>query len=321
MKKILFSVVCLMMVGIQSVKAQTPAAIMLMHQGNATMYSNQELTTAVSAAEAGDTIFLSNGTYNVLSGLTIDKPISLIGAGQGTVVTGDVTIAIDSTAILTGRLLDGIKFTHSVILDQSPDGIIIRKCWIPVNFWIGSNAGNIQVDRSYIRYFCNKYDFHHSFDAHNSVISQLCTSQNEYSGNIMFTNCNIGKFEAGDNKIKATFINSLVRIDSGVYNHSSYVNCVINVANNSSYGTFSNCYDFNYANFSSDNGNGFPYFAIDASYMVSNGYLGTDGTIVGAEGGSTPYTLTPSLPTVSESSFTVDDSNRTLNVTLKVTAE
>ena len=42
MKKILLSVVCLMMVGIQSVEAQTPAAIILMHQGNATMYSNQD---------------------------------------------------------------------------------------------------------------------------------------------------------------------------------------------------------------------------------------------------------------------------------------
>ena len=104
MKKILFSVVCLMMVGIQSVKAQTPAAIMLMHQGQATMYTSQELPTAVAAAEAGDTIFLSNGTYPILSGLTINKPISIIGAGQETIVSGDITVDIDSTTTMTGHL-------------------------------------------------------------------------------------------------------------------------------------------------------------------------------------------------------------------------
>lgn len=322
MKKILLSVVCLVMVGMQSMKAQTPAAIMLMHQGKATMYSNQELTNAVAAAEAGDTIFLSNGTYSVMSGLTIDKPISLIGAGQTTVVSGDVTIAIDSTATITGRLLDGIKFTHSVIFNQSPGGVIIRKCYIPINLWIGANSGSVQADRCYFRYFNNKESFHHNFSAQNCVISQLCTSETEYSGNIMFTNCNIGDFEGADYKIKATFVNCIVRINGEIYNHSSYINSAHNKVNESNYGTFSNCYSASYS-FSSDYGDGFPSFGegFSAVNLQSAGYLGTDGTIIGAEGGSTPYNLTPSLPTVSQSSFSVDNSTRTLNVTLTVTAE
>lgn len=325
MKKILLSVVCLMMVGIQSVMAQTPAAIMLMHQGQATMYTSQQLTTAVTAAEAGDTIFLSNGTYSVQTGLTIDKPISLIGAGQGTIVSGDIIVDIDSAATVTGRLLDGIKFSHSIIFNQSPDGIIIRKCWVSVNFQLTKGCGNVQLDRSYVRYYSSS-EFQHSFAANNSVVSQY---KNGYTGNIIFTNCNLGSFYKENTGYQfngnSTFINCIIGDLANSHSSNTYINCISNeiYTNDTSYGTFDNCtaihvpYNSTGENILSfDNNNGFPTPRIEY-----DSYKGTDGTVVGVEGGSTPYTLTPSLPTISESSFTVDDSNRILNVTLKVTAE
>lgn len=322
MKKILFSVVCLMMVGIQSVKAQTPAAIMLMHQGNATMYSNQELTTAVSAAEAGDTIFLSNGTYNVTSGLTIDKPVSIIGAGQGTVVSGDINININinTTNTITGRMLDALNCTGSIAISDSPDGIIIRKCFVQKTLSLGAGTGNVFVDRCYFRYFYSENGgFSKSFDAQNSVFSELQgNSSDGYSGNITFTNCNIASFK-GNTIFRAngTFVNCIV--DNGINNYGVYNNCLV-FSTSSEYGSsFNNCWTgFSTSNFSTDS-SGFP--TISGISLEERHYYGTDGKIIGAEGGSTPYTLTPSLPTVSESSFTVDDSNRTLNVTLKVTAE
>lgn len=326
MKKILFSVVCLMMVGIQNVKAQTPAAIMLMHQGNATMYSNQELTTAVSAAEAGDTIFLSNGTYSVLTGLTINKPISIIGAGQGTIVSGDITVDIDSTTTITGRLLDAIRMTHSLIVNQNPGSIVIRKCWISVDLMLNATAGNVVLDRCYARYFMPIEGFKKAFSATNSVISQYAENGNvSKTGNIIFTNCHLGSFYLNSlYNGNATFVNCLIGDLNSSASTNSYINCGSNsYTNSNTKGSFDNCYRLNtdIGNiFDTDSNNGFLTLKDSLAEAVA-ATRGTDGTIIGASGGSTPYTLIPSLPTVSESSFTVDDSNRTLNVTLKVTAE
>lgn len=324
MKKRLLSVVCLMVVGIQSVMAQTPAAIMLMHQGQATMYSNQQLSTAVAAAEAGDTIFLSNGTYSVATGLTVDKPISIIGAGQETIVSGDITVDIDSTTTMTGRLLDAIKMTHSLIVNQNPGSIVVRKCWISVDLNLNATAGNMILDRCYTRYLIPVEEYDNALSATNSVISQYGHNgiNDSKVGNILLTNCNIGKLWY---PVKKTFVNCLIgEIDSYSGSSSSYINCGSNSGTNStSYGSFDNCYRMNSSVenlFDTDNNNGFLTLKTEYVEMLSN-CLGTDGTVIGASGGSTPYTLIPSLPTVSESSFTVDDSNRTLNVTLKVTAE
>lgn len=329
MKKILLSVVCLIMVGIQSVNAQTPAAIMLMHQGKATMYSNQELTNAVAAAEAGDTIFLSNGTYSVLSGLTIDKPISLIGVGQSTVVTGDVTVDIEGTATIIGRLLDGMRLTHSLIINKNPETITIRKCWISVDLRLNEGAGDVIVDRCYARYFMPISGFNKAFSATNSVFSQYFKSSDTFqvstTGNVIFTNCNLGDFYYGDSyNGNATFVNCLTGNPNRSASSNTFVNCGVTIYSNS--GTYDSCYAIGSDTstyFSIDKDTGFPTppESCSAEALQTAGYLGTDGTIIGAEGGSTPYNLNPSLPTVSQSSFTVDNSTRTLNVTLTVTAE
>lgn len=339
MKKILLSVVCLMIVGMQSVMAQAPAAIMLMHQGQAKLYSGQELVSAVSAAEAGDSIFLSNGTFSVVGGLTINKPISLIGAGQNTIISGEVTVDIDSTATITGRLLDALKLTRSLIVNQNPDAITIRKCWIPNNLQLNENARNMIVDRCYVRYFVPLEGYSSTFSATNSVFSQ-CGGENimSHTGNVIFTNCNLGgfyvyhwaSFQDYYSFIEnATFVNCLI----GSFENSSSTNTFINCGgnsdtNNTNLGVFDNCYNLtSHSNIklrSFDENSGFPTFARElcsAENLQKGNYLGTDGTIIGAEGGSTPYNLNPSLPTVSQSSFTVDNSTRTLNVTLTVTSE
>ena len=50
-------------------------------------------------------------------------------------------------------------------------------------------------------------------------------------------------------------------------------------------------------------------------------YLGTDGTQVGVYGGTTPFTLDPQVAKVTESTFTVDTTNKKLSVKLKVAAK
>ena len=50
-------------------------------------------------------------------------------------------------------------------------------------------------------------------------------------------------------------------------------------------------------------------------------HLGTDGLIVGADGGVMPYSMKPDGLTIKESLLRVDPETRKLNVTLKVATE
>ena len=59
---------------------------------------------------------------------------------------------------------------------------------------------------------------------------------------------------------------------------------------------------------------------LESRYDLSN-YLGTDGTQVGVYGGTTPFTLDPQVAKVTESTFTVDTTNKKLSVKLKVAAK
>ena len=59
---------------------------------------------------------------------------------------------------------------------------------------------------------------------------------------------------------------------------------------------------------------------LESSVDLSS-YLGTDGKEVGIYGGTTPFTLDPQVPKVTESTFTVDTSTNKLTVRLKVSAK
>ena len=60
---------------------------------------------------------------------------------------------------------------------------------------------------------------------------------------------------------------------------------------------------------------------MNASTLQSNGYLGTDGTVVGIDGGDTPFTLVPSVPKVTSSDLQLDNEKKELNVTLTVSPQ
>ena len=111
MKKILLSVVCLMMIGMQSVKAQIGIAA-LHHAGSVSVFKEDKVANAIAAAVEGDTIYLSEGHF--LGNFTIDKPIHVIGSGQGTIIDGNITISIDNNPTLTGYLLTGLYINSSL---------------------------------------------------------------------------------------------------------------------------------------------------------------------------------------------------------------
>ena len=50
------------------------------------------------------------------------------------------------------------------------------------------------------------------------------------------------------------------------------------------------------------------------------GYLGTDGTIVGPNGGVRPFNLVPAVPSLEDIKMEVNYNTKKLNVTVKVKA-
>ena len=124
MKKILLSVVCLVMVGIQSVQAQVAIAA-LHHNDSVKIYSASGIKNAVNDAVAGDTIYLSEGIFG---GFTVTKPIAIIGAGQTTNISGKVNIGYSNTDsnVEAGVLLSGLNIIQGVSFNRNLNG---RTAW------------------------------------------------------------------------------------------------------------------------------------------------------------------------------------------------
>ena len=52
--------------------------------------------------------------------------------------------------------------------------------------------------------------------------------------------------------------------------------------------------------------------------LIEKGYLGTDGTVVGADGGAYPFTLTPLNTQITTSTLTVDDTTKQVTADVEV---
>lgn len=66
-----------------------------------TVSSTAELITAIGAATAGDSIFVSAGTYNLTSSLTISKSLKLFGAGSGSTIFQTAGTSGDPVTMVT----------------------------------------------------------------------------------------------------------------------------------------------------------------------------------------------------------------------------
>lgn len=311
MKRFSLALIALLAMSVLSVKAQV-ASILLQHNGAATMYSSDQLSTAITAAAAGDTIYLSNGTFS--GNITISKAITIIGAGgvnTGTKLDGDVTIAIAGT--LTSTLMEGVYVTGDISVTKAVNGLKIKSTTL-VDMSFSANVENMLIEQSYIR---------GTFTA-SSVVksgyilnSRLYTVQNSCI-NVSLVNCNIYHINNSySNNFAGTLQNCIIfTFYSGgsCATGTKFTNCLY-------YYEFGNVtYDACYKYGSNDLLDSSVNCTLDAATLQSNGYLGNDGTIVGIYGGTTGYSLYPKVPTVESSTIKVDTENQKLNVSLKVKA-
>lgn len=321
MKKKLFIVMICQVLAMVGVHAATRSAILRLHNGTGITYETAQLAQAVAEAESGDTLCLNEGIYNLSEELVIDKAVTLMGAGQSTQIIGNISIAIEGEPTLTSRMFDAVKIMGSVSVSKNLKGLSFRKVSISDNLSWQVAISDVLADR------CNLKNLPMNSNLRSANFVN-CRIQNLYFGDsnnnceITFLNCSIFDWhiERYLDQRYATYINCIVMgvsINGTNYctNYSTLYNSLVLLQSSIS-GTntiANNCYVFD-----GRDGNAENYTTMTKEELIAAGYLGNDGTVVGVEGGNTPYTLVPNSITVTESQLKVDNANKTLNVTLKV---
>ncbi len=326
MKKITLLLIGLILMSTPSY-ADTRASILLLHNGQGKSFDAEQLQQAVNEAVSGDTICLSMGTFFLENTLIIDKPLCIIGTGNESRIRGSISIAIDNEPKLTSYFLENVRLSKDLTIDKKLDGLKIKKCWIGQYFYTSASTYNIEIDRCYINGLIPTATMESALLT-NSIIYNLgarLTGLQVWSSekNFQFVNCNIGKLPNPNDKVEDfTFTNCIINAVGGCkVSNSTFVNTLSNNDFSDKDLTTVNCYvDKMVCNPTNDDN--FPSFTINrqdvTSVSIEKGYLGTDGTVVGAYGGSTPYTLEADGIHIKESVLKVDPVTRQLNVTLKV---
>lgn len=297
------------MIGISmSILAASNGKCLLQHQGGCRIYNADAIETAIKNAVDGDTIFLTEGQF---PGFTVDKKITVRGAGQGTKITGDINVSIPGNPTLSQTVLEGFNAENgNVILKTVMNGVKIKQG----NFkYLTTNANNddVIIDRCNISY-------------------ELRQSSNIKGMTVLNSNVVLGRdYSSSDSSIN--FVNCYVYAYFIDWCAGTFINCFVYGRDYYSKNRFYNC-NFIYSLISYH-----PYFdysctqensyTIDSNFKDENpetlenlGYLGNDGTAVGRYGGVTPYTLDLAVPKVTENTIVLDPESKTLSVSLKVSA-
>lgn len=322
MKKILFILVCLMMVGINGVKAQN-AKIMLHHNGTPTFFYSSETQAALDAAEEGDTIYFNEGSFQ--GGITISKKVVIIGYGdEKSVIGGNVSIAIgEGGETLTKPLLNGMTVRGNISIDKAVKGLVITKSSFE-NIYFNEDVDESNIDRCWIYGYNDGAGVRLSEHTkgviiNNSKILRVSGDAHSASGAV-FSNCNIRRmyFYWGGNGLKrGTYRNCIIEnMESGGSYYdvtTTYINC-LNPDSGWWKGEVHDCWTTTGDLLDDDTA----VCLQTDEQLVSAGYVGTDGKVVGINGGETPYTLTTNAPKITDFSTAVDSETLKVTVNLKV---
>lgn len=302
--------------------AYSTSAVFLQHKGNITTFEPDSIQLAFEAAVDGDTILLNEGTF---PGFEISKQITVRGVGLKTIIQGSIQIAIPETPELTATLLESLYLQYADIIVSEPlVGLKISKCTFR-NFTSYCNINNCIIERCHIYEVFNVYPNYNVYVTNSKIkgLNGVTTSGTGFGYNTTFTNCNI--MLIGTNSLYAFFagtcVNSILSW-GGELNNCTLTNCLLN---SRSIAAGSSCIASNLYNEMFQNEflvrNDTQECVYDTETLISKGYLGNDGTVVGIYGGTTPFTLEPAVPKVTNSLMQLDTENKKLNVTLTVSPQ
>ena len=294
---------CLFMLGVGTNAANDGKAILHHDKKPAAIYDADQLSEALIAATAGDTIYLSAGMYPTF---TLDKAITIKGAGTNTKISNGVIIDIPGNPTLTSSLLEAVEVNGAITVRSDMTNFLIKMVKTTDLQFTNQLNTNALVDRCYLDKFTITSAMT-DFYVRNSYIWNLTSTSLKFN-KCNFINCRI----QGDwNKAAGRFINcelsrignDYLTIKSSILSYSLVYSYYIGVDPS----TYQEKVYFD----SKDNG-------LSVDDRLNKGYICKDGTVVGVEGGKTPYSLTPSGPKETSSTVKVSDSEKKLNVSITV---
>lgn len=283
-----------------------------------------DFVEAVTAAQAGDKIYLSGGSFSYTGGLVIDKELHFIGAGihpdssqtTGVTTLNGVTVN-EPMYILTsasGSSFTGIRFTRSQWdgssnttsvqfgtsnANDAPTGIVFQRCWFQRHLALGhantpAAATNTIIDECL--FMGNLVGESHTATVTRSIFNQGIF--NFWAGGLLLENCVV--MNGVQNTYNAIIRNCYLRSSGNGYCTYGCANCIIennitpnNWITSSSPGAVltNNLELVDASTFFVSEDNGY-YEVTDDIHLAAGspgiGY-GTDGTDVGIYGTSSPY--------------------------------
>lgn len=314
MKTRILLAVCLALAGISAVSAQNGVGtVLLHHEGNVTVYWGNRMQEAVNASVKGDTLYLSKGIF---TGFDVPHGIVVIGSGEETIVTENITITgNDENKDLGGYVFSGLNLLKDFVVKDGLNGFRMNQCQM--------NSFDIQQENKAIEDAEISMSFiKHHLQLRSSVQGLVVTNSKIYAayngGNVpnttTFHYCNVGYNNNNGNSTLGdsgnnTFYNSIVeRPGTATCINSLYYSCdgtILNSWNDLEFNVFYKSTDMN-SPFSDEE-------------LREKGYISSDGSsVVGITGGPSPYTLTLAGPQVIDHKIDVDNVSRTVKVTLQM---
>lgn len=297
MKQNLIACVLFLFFGVLGVKSE-PVILALHHEGNVTFYYDYQFDAAQEAAVDGDTIYLSEGTFD--GTMWVRKPIHVIGGGQNTIINGYLVFVND--VYPDGFVVENLKVKRHVHPDQHASvGMRLRKVWAE-----GIEHYNTSITDGYF-VSCYFEDVNLANMVNTSFVN--CKIENvssSASGNnaVLLMNCNINNPDGVDG---ASFMNCIM---SGSFSGSA-TNCLLSIESELN---TNNCWTYSTSLFDENLECNIP------SDQMSQ-YIGTDGTVVGCYGGESPFSLNPTTPRILQKTVTLDKVAKKLNVNITVGTE
>lgn len=339
MKKLFLSFVAVLL-GSITANAATYNKALLQHNGEVTLFDADKIQDAVDAAVDGDIIYLTLGTFQPFN---VTKKITIRGTGETSVIDGSVTINIPNTPTLTNPVLETLSVTGSVTVSSAISNLLIRQCKISSSLSLTGAISGGKIERcriSSVSFSGTILDFTvdrcsvttfplsssiQSMTVVNTSIGALSANSGA-TNNTTFVNCYLTL--SNTNNFSGTIINSILK-HAGNSNKTLNSSVLVNSLIITNYIGMSSGYSSTYSlSIGSSSVTQDCYIvsssSTDASTLQSNGYLGTDGTIVGIYGGDTPYDdnmLVAKVPKVTSSDLDLDLEQKKLNVTLTVSPQ
>ncbi len=274
--------------------------IAVSNNGDLKFFPYGDIQKAIDSAAPNDTVFVPEGVF---SGITIRKGIVLLGSGQESIINGNIVFAPADTKL--NAVIDGLKIVGDLCTDAPTRGLWIRMCEFNNIYFTYYPWYDIIIERCNIleEFQQISFDGCQNVTVYNSKINSIYG--NGTNNSISYVNCKIDSANGGD--VNGSFINTVFNNN---YNGGNSYNCFLQ-----------NCLVRQEPSSST---------LIRDSWVCGSDpewknaldnlgeFIGTDGTMIGPDGGNFPYTLNPSLPTVKERKVSVDYANQTINIELKL---